>query len=75
MPDPCRSCEFREVDFGGCRCQAALLTGDASATDPACSLSPYRAALEKFVVGIQNHDAAPGFEKGEMIAFRQNAAE
>jgi pyrroloquinoline quinone biosynthesis protein E len=39
MPDPCRSCERREVDWGGCRCQAYLLTGDAGATDPACSLS------------------------------------
>jgi pyrroloquinoline quinone biosynthesis protein E len=45
MPEPCRSCELREVDFGGCRCQAALLTGDAANTDPACALSPHRAAL------------------------------
>jgi PqqA peptide cyclase len=40
MPEPCRSCERREIDWGGCRCQAYLLTGDAGATDPACSLSP-----------------------------------
>lgn len=40
MPEPCRSCERREIDFGGCRCQAFLLTGDAGATDPVCSLSP-----------------------------------
>lgn len=40
MPDPCRSCEFREIDFGGCRCQAFRLLGDASRTDPACSRSP-----------------------------------
>ena len=40
MPDPCRSCERREVDFGGCRCQAFLLTGDAGRTDPVCHLSP-----------------------------------
>jgi pyrroloquinoline quinone biosynthesis protein E len=39
MPEPCRSCEFREVDFGGCRCQAFALTGDAGNTDPACTLS------------------------------------
>jgi hypothetical protein len=39
MPDPCRSCPKREVDFGGCRCQAALLTGDAVNADPACELS------------------------------------
>ncbi|HXO17269.1 MAG TPA: pyrroloquinoline quinone biosynthesis protein PqqE [Candidatus Dormibacteraeota bacterium] len=40
MPEPCRSCERREIDWGGCRCQAFLLTGDAAATDPACSKSP-----------------------------------
>jgi len=47
MPEPCRSCPLREVDHGGCRCQAALLTGDAAATDPACSLSPRRDALPR----------------------------
>jgi pyrroloquinoline quinone biosynthesis protein E len=45
MPEPCRSCEWRHTDFGGCRCQAALLTGDAANTDPACGLSPHRSAL------------------------------
>jgi pyrroloquinoline quinone biosynthesis protein E len=40
MPEPCRSCDRRGIDFGGCRCQAFALTGDAGATDPACSLSP-----------------------------------
>jgi PqqA peptide cyclase len=40
MPEPCRSCPDRAVDFGGCRCQAFHVTGDAAATDPACSLSP-----------------------------------
>lgn len=45
MPQPCRSCERRELDFGGCRCQAYLLTGDAGATDPACSLSPDHALI------------------------------
>jgi pyrroloquinoline quinone biosynthesis protein E len=39
MPEPCRSCERRAVDYGGCRCQAFHLTGDAAATDPACALS------------------------------------
>jgi len=39
MPDPCRSCDRRELDFGGCRCQAFALTGDASRTDPVCELS------------------------------------
>ena len=40
LPEPCRSCARKEVDFGGCRCQAFLLTGDAAATDPVCSLAP-----------------------------------
>ncbi|MFL5663280.1 MAG: hypothetical protein ACJ8BW_18350, partial [Ktedonobacteraceae bacterium] len=40
MPEPCRSCKRREVDFGGCRCQAFQLTGDAARTDPVCHLSP-----------------------------------
>jgi PqqA peptide cyclase len=42
MPEPCQSCPQREIDFGGCRCQAALLTGNAANTDPVCELSPNR---------------------------------
>lgn len=41
MAEPCRSCALREIDFGGCRCQALAIVGDASATDPACELSPH----------------------------------
>jgi len=40
MSEPCKTCERREIDFGGCRCQAFHLTGNAAATDPACGLSP-----------------------------------
>jgi pyrroloquinoline quinone biosynthesis protein E len=40
LSEPCRSCDQREVDHGGCRCQAFLLTGDANAADPVCGLSP-----------------------------------
>jgi pyrroloquinoline quinone biosynthesis protein E len=40
MPEPCRSCDRREIDWGGCRCQALAISGDASLTDPACGLSP-----------------------------------
>ena len=40
MPDPCHSCDRKEQDFGGCRCQAFQLTGDAARTDPVCHLSP-----------------------------------
>jgi pyrroloquinoline quinone biosynthesis protein E len=47
MPEPCRSCEFKEIDFGGCRCQAFALTGDAGNTDPACTLSPMHEEIFK----------------------------
>jgi len=43
MQEPCRSCARREIDFGGCRCQAFILTGDAAAADPVCHLSPHHA--------------------------------
>jgi pyrroloquinoline quinone biosynthesis protein E len=46
MPEPCRSCERRTLDFGGCRCQAFLLTGEASATDPVCTLAPSHHLVE-----------------------------
>ena len=46
MPEPCQSCPQREIDFGGCRCQAALLTGDAANTDPVCDLSKNRVAVD-----------------------------
>ena len=47
MPEPCRSCDRREIDWGGCRCQAFALTGNADAADPACEFSPYRNVLEE----------------------------
>src|SRR5262245_47847075 len=46
MPEPCRSCPQREIDFGGCRCQAALLTRDAANTDPVCEFSPNRGLVD-----------------------------
>jgi pyrroloquinoline quinone biosynthesis protein E len=45
LPQPCQSCALRDIDFGGCRCQAFQVTGDASATDPACRLSPHHELL------------------------------
>lgn len=50
MQEPCRSCERRTEDFGGCRCQAFLLAGDARATDPACSLAPSHKLVEDATV-------------------------
>ncbi|HKS76866.1 MAG TPA: pyrroloquinoline quinone biosynthesis protein PqqE [Terriglobales bacterium] len=46
MQEPCRSCDRRGNDFGGCRCQALLVTGDVNATDPVCSLSPRHGLVE-----------------------------
>ena len=45
MPEPCRSCEYRFRDLGGCRCQAFALTGDAAVTDPVCEFSPHHGEL------------------------------
>jgi pyrroloquinoline quinone biosynthesis protein E len=47
MPEPCQSCDRRSIDFGGCRCQAFHLTGDAAATDPACHLAPTHALIDR----------------------------
>jgi pyrroloquinoline quinone biosynthesis protein E len=46
MQEPCRSCPRKSTDFGGCRCQAFALTGDATATDPVCTLSPNRGLID-----------------------------
>jgi PqqA peptide cyclase len=47
MREPCRSCELRELDLGGCRCRAFRITRDAAATDPACSRSPHRERFDQ----------------------------
>jgi len=54
MREPCRSCPRREEDFGGCRCQAFLLTGDARATDPVCHLSPDHALVAELAAVRQD---------------------
>ena len=64
MPEPCRSCDRRDSDFGGCRCQAFALTGDAAATDPACELSPHHALLDLAVQEAAG--AGGGFAYREM---------
>jgi pyrroloquinoline quinone biosynthesis protein E len=57
MKEPCASCARRDQDFGGCRCQAFALTGDAAATDPACHLAPDRAQLDAAVTAAVIGDA------------------
>jgi len=61
MQEPCRSCERRTQDFGGCRCQAMLLAGDAALTDPVCSLSPHRTRVDAILAAIP---AQPGHPAG-----------
>jgi len=75
MPEPCRSCDQREIDFGGCRCQAALLTGNAANTDPACSLSPHRHQIVSIVERVQqqSEQPAPAFSSTlSSLLFRTN---
>ena len=62
LREPCRSCPERERDFGGCRCQAFALTGDAAATDPACALSPQHALIDT----ARSAPALPTFRYREM---------
>lgn len=57
MPEPCRSCPRQHIDFGGCRCQAFQLLGDASATDPVCHLSPNHRLVEEALL-IANSESA-----------------
>jgi pyrroloquinoline quinone biosynthesis protein E len=60
MAEPCRSCDRREIDWGGCRCQAFALTGDASRTDPACALAPDHSLMQQAIAQIDSQ-ATPVF--------------
>jgi PqqA peptide cyclase len=69
MPEPCRSCDRRAQDFGGCRCQAFLLAGDAMATDPVCSLAPGRGIVNR-ILGEVNR---PGSDSSKVAwLYRTN---
>jgi pyrroloquinoline quinone biosynthesis protein E len=58
MPEPCRSCDERERDFGGCRCQAFALVGDAGATDPACDRAPRHDLIQAARLAAEHSPAA-----------------
>jgi len=62
MIEPCRSCPNRKVDFGGCRCQAFMLTGDARAADPVCSLSPLHQVVVEASSGNSGWTPVPSSE-------------
>src|SRR5580704_7906224 len=59
MKEPCKTCDRRTQDFGGCRCQAFLLAADATATDPVCSLGPHRLKVDAILGEINSARARP----------------
>mgnify|MGYP002621328841 FL=1 len=61
MPEPCRSCSRRDVDHGGCRCQAMAIAGDARQTDPVCRHSPARRLVDAILADVDDTTAPPGF--------------
>jgi pyrroloquinoline quinone biosynthesis protein E len=69
MKEPCRSCPERDKDFGGCRCQAWLVTGDPASTDPVCDLSPDRGLIDRVVEAANDGAAGPGASDGEIPAM------
>jgi len=70
MPEPCRSCDLREIDFGGCRCQAALLAGDPAMADPVCELSPARPVLDAILEKAEAPSSAATGESGGSLRMR-----
>ncbi|HXH66731.1 MAG TPA: pyrroloquinoline quinone biosynthesis protein PqqE [Candidatus Limnocylindrales bacterium] len=73
MQEPCKSCDRRHQDFGGCRCQAMLLAGDPAATDPVCSLSPTRGKVDAILAAVNQPKPAILEEKPAYI-YRPNPA-
>ena len=71
MKEPCRSCPEKDKDFGGCRCQALALTGDASNADPVCDKSPFHQTLQDIVADAQKIKPPAAGEKP--IIFRTDA--
>ncbi len=68
MPEPCRSCDEKERDFGGCRCQAFMLTGDAANADPVCAKSPHHGTI------LAAREAANRTQLGiDQLRFRNQA--
>ena len=74
MKEPCRSCPERTRDFGGCRCQAYLLTGDADNADPVCDLSPHHHLVTEAVARAEQAGsaAAAGGAREQALVFRDH---
>jgi pyrroloquinoline quinone biosynthesis protein E len=75
MQEPCRSCDEKGRDLGGCRCQAFMLAGDAAATDPVCAKSPRRHEVDQVIAFAARAAAAPAVHAGttQPILFRTDA--
>jgi pyrroloquinoline quinone biosynthesis protein E len=73
MPSLCRTCDQREVDWGGCRCQALAIAGDAAATDPACALSPMHGTL-RALADAASSEPPPDFVYRRMTPHDNKAA-
>jgi pyrroloquinoline quinone biosynthesis protein E len=71
MPEPCRSCDRRTEDFGGCRCQAFMITGDATSTDPVCSLAPAHGLVEQKLSQVNSMAANAAAEKTSQVLQTQ----
>jgi pyrroloquinoline quinone biosynthesis protein E len=72
MKEPCRSCPERTKDFGGCRCQAYLLTGDADNADPVCELSPHHHLVTEAVARAAQAAGAPPGVREQPLVFRDH---
>jgi pyrroloquinoline quinone biosynthesis protein E len=75
MPEPCRSCDRRKEDFGGCRCQAFLVAGDAALTDPVCELSPLHHLIEDAVREDAVTSAIPEAREGSFHVLQEKMGE
>ncbi len=70
MPEPCRSCDRRTQDFGGCRCQAFMITGNATATDPVCSLAPGHRLIEQQLSQVNSIASPPTAQQEGFWTYR-----
>jgi PqqA peptide cyclase len=71
MQEPCKTCDRRTQDFGGCRCQALLITGDAAATDPVCSLASTRPKIDAVLATVNGTSVPDSLTKPEWL-YRPN---
>jgi pyrroloquinoline quinone biosynthesis protein E len=74
MQEPCKTCDRRGLDFGGCRCQAFLLAADANATDPVCSLAPQRSKVDTILATVNGSSVAQASAGAPTTAITGDAA-